>query len=180
MPVVSFKDKNYFQIFSLPESFDLNLAQLHAAYRQLQDAVHPDRHTGGGDAARLAAVQQSSLLNQAFDTLKSPLARAAYLLQLRGENVASASQADLGQDLLLEQIQLREQLEEVPRNDAGLAALAALRSSVCGKLEEREAAFAADYRVGQLARARHDFHAMQYLQKLLSEINAVEEELLGY
>ena len=64
-------------------------------------------------------MQLSSRLNDAFATLKEPLSRAAYLLELAGVSVDEVSQSDLGMDVLLEQMQLREAVAEAPEGEAG-------------------------------------------------------------
>ena len=173
-------DKNYFQIFSLPETFALDVNQLNSAYRKLQDEVHPDRFANGTEAERLQAVQAASLLNQAFSTLDSSLLRAQYLLQLRGIDTERVDQSNLSPALLMEQIQWRESLEELPRDDSALPQLDALRCEVEDKLATEELEFAATIKAADLQQAQQHFHAMQYMHKLRREIESVEEELLGY
>jgi len=115
--------QNYFELFGLPESFNIDQAQLAEKYRALQTEWHPDRFAGAGEQQRLQAVQMSSYLNQAFATLRDPLPRAGYLLTLQGYDTEQVSQQDLGMDLLMEQMQLREALEDLPgdESDAGCA-----------------------------------------------------------
>ncbi|MEX2132368.1 MAG: Fe-S protein assembly co-chaperone HscB [Pseudohongiellaceae bacterium] len=172
--------QNYFQLFSLPEIYELNLATLNSVYRDLQGQVHPDRFANQNEQERLRAVQQASLLNQAFETLKSPLKRAAYLLELKGVNTHEVSQADLNPALLLEQIRLREALEDLPRDDSALEQLDAMRLEVSEQLQQDESAFAVCFQQGDLQQARQHYHGMQYLHKLLTEIQNVEEDLSGY
>lgn len=85
--------------------------------------MHPDRFANAEEPEKLRAVQLSSYLNEAYETLKSPLRRAAYLLSLRDIDVEQVNQNDLSMDLLLEQIQLREKLDELPIDESALASL---------------------------------------------------------
>jgi len=173
-------EHNYFQLFSLPEIYELNLAKLSSAYRELQGQVHPDRFANQNEHERLRAVQQASLLNQAYETLKSPLHRAAYLLELKGVNTREVSQAELNPALLLEQIRLREALEDLPRDESALAGLDAMRVEVSEQLQKDESGFAESFKLGNLQQAMQHFHGMQYSQKLLAEIQNIEEDLSGY
>ena len=86
----------------------MDLEKLSEKYHARQVEVHPDKFSGATEKDKLRAVQLTSYLNEAYSTLKSPIKRAAYLLTINGLNVESVSQNDLGMDLLLEQMQLRE------------------------------------------------------------------------
>lgn len=177
---MSFNNQNYFQLFSLPETFALDLDQLNLAYRNLQSQVHPDRFASGTEAERLQALQRASVLNQAHTTLSSPLLRAEYLLQCQGINTHKTDQSDLSPGLLMEQIQWREALEDIPRDESSLGRLEKLSQEVEARLRQEEQGFADAFASHTLTEARRHFHALQYLYKLRSEIAAVEEDLLGY
>ena len=77
-------DKNYFELFSLPVDFDVDSSSLSVTFRELQKAVHPDKFVKGGSQERLRSVQQAALINEAYNTLKDPLRRAKYLLEMKG------------------------------------------------------------------------------------------------
>ena len=70
---------DFFEIFSIPVAWDIDLNGLGIRYRALQQEFHPDRYATKPDVEKRLAVQSASLINQAFDTLKSPLKRAQYL-----------------------------------------------------------------------------------------------------
>ncbi|MCY3564730.1 MAG: Fe-S protein assembly co-chaperone HscB, partial [Gammaproteobacteria bacterium] len=67
---------NYFSQFELPVGYDIDLDRLNGQFRELQTIVHPDRYAAAGDEQRLRAIKLSSYLNEAYETLKSPLRRA--------------------------------------------------------------------------------------------------------
>lgn len=171
---------NYFQLFNLSESFGVDLESLNDEYRKQQGEVHPDRFANAAEAEKLRAVQLSSYLNEAYETLKSPLRRAAYLLSLHGIDVERVDQKDLGMDLLLEQIQLREKLDELPRDESALADLDKLRADVTAKLQKQEGKFADLFSAKEFERAKKVYHELQFLNKLRAEINAGEELRLAY
>jgi molecular chaperone HscB len=177
---VLFKANNFFEIFSLPASYQVDLAELDAGYRQLQAQVHPDRFAGGSEQDKLQAIKATSLLNEAYSTLKSPQKRAAYLLSLAGIDVEQVDQADLSPALLMEQIELREQLEELPRDEAALGQLEQLRSGISERRETSQQQFATALESGQLSQAKKSYYEMQYFAKLAMEIDSLEEDLLGY
>ena len=172
--------QNHFQLFRLSESFELDLSVLAENYRQLQLEAHPDRFANAPEREKMRAVQLSSYLNEAYDTLKSTLRRAAYLLSLNDVDVEQVSQSDLGMDLLLEQINLREALDELPKNTSALPALENLKTEVTVKLASREQDFAGELQRREFGSAKKFFHEMQFLHKLLAEIDSGEERRLGY
>ncbi|MGD8936145.1 MAG: Fe-S protein assembly co-chaperone HscB, partial [Thiogranum sp.] len=102
--------QNYFQLFSLPERYRLERAELDARYRDLQRRVHPDRFASAGDQERRASMQQAAQINEAFETLKDPLRRGRYLLELRGVPVEERQGSHHDPEFLMQQIELREAL----------------------------------------------------------------------
>lgn len=171
---------NYFQLFNLPESCDIDQDLLNDEYRKQQSDAHPDRFANAEEREKLRAVQFSSYLNEAYETLKSPLRRAAYLLSLHDIDVERVDQNDLGMDLLLEQIQLREKLDELPKDESALDELDGLRADVAKKLQAKEDEFAALFAAGKYDDAKKVYHELQFLNKLRAEIDAGEELRLGY
>jgi len=171
---------NYFQLFNLPESCKVDQESLNDEYRKQQGDVHPDRFANAEEAEKLRAVQLSSYLNEAYETLKSPLRRAAYLLSLHEIDVEKVDQNDLSMDLLLEQIQLREKLDELPKDESALADLEQLRTEVETKLHGQESRFADFFDAGKYDEAKKVSHELQFLNKLRAEIDAGEELRLGY
>lgn len=173
-------NKNYFQLFNLSESCELDLDSLAGVYRELQSEVHPDKFANADERTKLQALQSSSYLNEAYGTLKSPLKRAAYLLTLHQQDIEQVNQSDLSVDLLMEQIQLREALEELPKDESALVELERLKQEVTAKLEQVYQNFADQYENTDYGAAKKIYHELQFLYKLLAEINSAEEFRLGY
>ena len=104
--------KNHFELFGLAPAFALDLAHLDRAYRDIQAEVHPDRFAHAGDAERRASMQMTTQVNEAYRTLKSPVRRAKYLLELNGVDVGFETNTAMPPEFLMEQMELREKLEE--------------------------------------------------------------------
>ncbi|OAD23046.1 co-chaperone HscB, partial [Candidatus Thiomargarita nelsonii] len=98
---------NHFEIFELPVSFDINKDTLAQRYRDLQRAVHPDKYANAPDRERRLAMQKTVQINEAFQTLKNPLTRAGYLLQLQG---IDQNDGIMDGEFLMTQMDLREEL----------------------------------------------------------------------
>ena len=72
-------DDNDFVLFGVPERFAQDRARLDERWKQLQREAHPDRHAAQGAAAQRVAMQWSVRINEAYQRLKYPLKRSAYL-----------------------------------------------------------------------------------------------------
>ena len=84
---------NYFNFFSLPRKLHLDTAALEKTFYTLSRKLHPDRFASKPVAEQEAALAQSSLLNDAYRTLKDPILRTQYLLTLEGVELEEQSKA---------------------------------------------------------------------------------------
>ena len=119
-------DDDDFTLFGLPERQALDRADLDARWRQLQAEVHPDRFAGEGAAAQRIAMQWAVRVNEAYQRLKDPLRRAAYLCERRGAPIRAHDNTAMPAAFLMQQMQWREALEEA----AGAAAVERLEAEV--------------------------------------------------
>jgi molecular chaperone HscB len=101
-----------FTLFGLAQRQLLDRADLDARRRDLQARVHPDRFAAEGAAAQRLAMQWAVRVNEAYQRLKDPLSRAAYLCQLRGVPVDAERNTAMPADFLMQQMEWREALEE--------------------------------------------------------------------
>ena len=113
---------DYFTLFGLPRSFALDLAALDAAYRAVQARVHPDQFALHTDAERRVAMQWATHANEAYQTLKAPLKRGIYLLQLAGISIDAHNNTAMDKGFLIAQMEWREAVEDASAA-ANLAAL---------------------------------------------------------
>jgi len=112
---------NDFELFDLPPRFAQDEAQLQARWKALQRQAHPDRFASEGAAAQRVAMQWSVRINEAYRRLLDPLARAAYLCELRGAPVQAESNTQMPAAFLMQQMAWREALDD--DSPAGLEAL---------------------------------------------------------
>lgn len=104
--------QNHFQLFGLPERYALDAAQLDERYRKLQAEVHPDRFAAATEGEKLRSIQAATQVNEAYQTLKSPVARARYLLQLRGVDTQEDTNTAMPAAFLMQQMTWREAIED--------------------------------------------------------------------
>ena len=104
--------ENHFALFGMTPRFTIDAAVLDAAYRDLQGRVHPDKFAAASDAEKRVAMQWATRANEAYQTLKSPLKRAAYLCELNGVDLAIESNTQMPPAFLMQQMAWRESLEE--------------------------------------------------------------------
>lgn len=105
--------QNHFDLFHLPQRFALDAKALDDAYRGIQGQVHPDRFVNAGDAERRVAMQWATRANEAYQTLKNPMKRAAYLCELNGIDLNVESNTAMAPAFLMQQMEWREALEEI-------------------------------------------------------------------
>lgn len=174
--------KNYFEIFNLPVQFQLDTQNLAQLYRELQKEVHPDKFVSAGEQQSRMAVQLTSLVNQAFDTLKSPVARAQYLLKLAGMDIDHEQDTTMDPMFLMEQMELREEIEGVQSKADPLNEVDVLLKQVKEKLLSVMDKFDQAYQEKDFAVAHEWSRKMQFLKKNMQELDeiavAIEDELL--
>ena len=113
--------QNYFELFDLETSFFVDDEALKKAYQTQVTRFHPDNFATKSQAEQLQALQSTSLLNSAYTTLKTPLNRANYLLNLEDVNPFDEKDTNMDANFLLSQIELREQLEDIKKQQDSLA-----------------------------------------------------------
>ena len=105
--------QNYFELFDLETSFFIDDDQLKSSYRKEISRFHPDKYATKSESEKLQALQNTSLLNTAFTSLKTPLNRASYLLKMQGLDPFDERDTVMNHDFLISQIDLREELEVI-------------------------------------------------------------------
>lgn len=171
--------KNFFELFGLPIAYVLDTEQLSERYRELQRVVHPDRYANGTDQERRLSLQGATRINEAYQVLKDPIERARYLLTLNGiEMDAQESTKDTA--FLMEQLELREALEESRHATDPYAAIAGLMEKINRRINGLVGQMAVQFEMptpDQLEAAREILRKMQFLQKFRYDAEALESEL---
>lgn len=103
---------NDFELFELPLAYALDRAVLDERWKALQREVHPDRHAAADAQTQRQAMQWSVRINEAYQRLKDPLQRAAYLCELHGAPVQAENNTAMPPAFLMQQMEWREALEE--------------------------------------------------------------------
>jgi molecular chaperone HscB len=177
---VDFK-QNYFELFGLPEAFELDLKLLSARYQELQKTFHPDRFASASERERRISLQQAAQVNAAFQTLKDPLARARYLLELRGAVTNDEATTIRDPEFLEQQMGLREELAEIKLGDDPMAALMRFMKQLDQRVKDCVEQLKQDFARGDeaaLLRAQTAVHQLQFLYRLRQEAEALEEALI--
>ncbi len=159
---------NDFQLFGLPETQAQVRADIDARWKALQAEVHPDRFASEGAAAQRVAMQWAMRVNEAYQRLRDPLARAAYLCELRGAPVGAENNTQMPAAFLMQQMAWREALDEAG-NEAALEALDA--DAACAE----DAALAQAQRLldeaGDAGAAAAQVRALMFIQRFRSDID---------
>jgi len=169
--------QNYFEIFGLPVNFQIDVPLLTERYRELQKKVHPDRFASASDRDRRLAVQQAAFINEALDTLKYPLKRARYLLQLKGVEFDDEKETHMDPEFLMEQMELREAVADVRQQQDPFAALNTLMQSIQQKKNDMTEQLQELINKQEFEAAKIQLQKLQFLQKLKIECETLEQDL---
>ncbi|HTD03348.1 Fe-S protein assembly co-chaperone HscB [Undibacterium sp.] len=161
--------QNHFDLFHLPQRYTLDLAQLDAAYREVQATVHPDKFVQAGDAEKRVAMQWATRANEAYQTLKRPLKRAAYLCEMHGVDVQSHSNTAMPAAFLMQQMEWREAFEDA-RHAGDVAALEALEADVHAALKSELHSAGRALDAGDYDQAAQTVRACMFLEKFIADI----------
>ncbi|RXJ73137.1 co-chaperone HscB [Veronia nyctiphanis] len=170
---------NHFELFGLPCQFELDGSSLSSDFRELQRRFHPDRFVTASEQERLMAVQKAAQINDAYHTLNDPVRRAEYILSLNGVELKDEQQTMQDPAFLMQQMELREELEDIPHAsdpdselfdfDAKVSELHRdLLSELSNVLVEQ------DWQV-----AANGVRKLKFVVKLQQEIERIEDQLLG-
>ena len=162
--------QNHFELFGLEPGYALEPERLEQAYREIQARIHPDRFAHSGDAERRASMQWTTRVNEAYRTLKSPVERARYLLELNGVDVAFETNTAMLPEFLGRQIELREELE-LAQGEKDAGALDRLRAGLRGEKKQLERA------LGDVLDVKRDYATAAQLVRELKFLDRVDAEI---
>jgi len=169
--------KNFFEIFDVAVSTDIDLIKIGDVNRELQKNVHPDRFAQASEHDRRVAMQQTSLVNEAFQTLKDPVARIQYMLKLKGVDIESETDTTMDGAFLMQQMEFRETIAEVRSHSDPLDELDKMSTQTKKQIAELMTSFTDCYQRTALDDAREIVRKMQFLIKAQKEINEISEQL---
>ena len=168
--------QNHFELFNLPARFEIDLSALDAAYREVQGRVHPDRFVGASDTEKRVAMQWATRANEAYQTLKNPLKRARYLVELNGIDLQTESNTAMPMDFLMQQMEWREALGEA-RAAKNAEALDDIDTQLKRERKERLARIGRELDAANYEQAAQDIRALMFIEKFGDEVHDAFEAL---
>jgi molecular chaperone HscB len=165
---------NDFDLFGLPMRFEQTSADLEQRWKRLQGQVHPDRFAAQGGAAQRLAMQWSARVNQAYQRLRDPLRRAAYLCELKGAALDAEKNTAMPASFLMQQMHWREMLDEAN----SVATFSALTAEVAAERERllQACAAALDDQNDAKAAAEH-VRSLMFLERILHEADERQQSI---
>ena len=160
---------DHFARLGVAPGFDLDLDRLEKQYLGFQRAMHPDRFVTKTAKERAIAESQAVAMNEAYEALKDPLRRAAYLLERAGRIAAVAKDQTVDDaELLMEAMEAREKLAEVESIEALEELQAEAGAKAIDLIAQLSRAFAAE----DLDAANRAATRMKYWRKFLEDSRA--------
>jgi len=157
--------QNYFELFNLPEKFQLDLEMLQENYRAIQKEIHPDRFATSSENEKVQSMIKSTQANDAFQTLKSPIKRAKYILSLH----KSVEKITLPPDFLMQQMEWEEHFETIEKNSSELTEF---KSTINKKYKEYSLLISTQIDDDQnWSDAAISIDKLYFIEKLLQKIN---------
>jgi len=170
---------NHFELFGLPLQFQLDGSLLSSQFRDLQRQFHPDKFAIASERDRLLAVQKAAQINDAYQVLKNPISRAEYLLVQHGEDIRREQQTMQDPMFLMEQMELREELEEIADSSDPEDALFAFEGKVSKMYKQQLSAIQQELDSEAWLEAADRVRKLKFIAKLKNEIGLVEDRLIG-
>jgi molecular chaperone HscB len=163
-----------FELMGLPRQFALDRAQLDERWKAMQKQAHPDRFAAEGGVAQRVAMQWSVRINEAYQRLKHPLKRAAYLCELYGAPLRAEDNTAMPAAFLMQQMEWREALEEA----ASVADVDALEREVMS--ERRDMLQQCEQLLGSAEGAQaavQVVRALMFVERFVQDVDQRREQL---
>ena len=170
----------YFELFNIPVDYHVDLAKVSQQYLELQRIVHPDRFAGASERDKLLAVQKTAEINDALAVLKHPVKRAEYMLSERGVDIRAEQQTLQDPSFLMQQMELREALEDLPDSDDVDQAIEHFELEIKAldkAFSEQLATQLASEDMQVLEQAADNVRKLKFVYKLRDELARIEDSL---
>jgi molecular chaperone HscB len=166
---------NYFQLFSIPAQFQIDKSILANTYRELQKQYHPDKFVMLADSERLLAMQKSTEINDAYQTLKNSCLRAQYLLSLEGLDIELEQRTLQDTEFLMQQMMWREQIESFTEDDED--DIESFSENIQLQVNDLESNIEKQLQEKALQATADSIRKLKFMLKLQTEIEQLEEKL---
>ena len=108
--------KNFFELFNLPISVDINVESLELNYKKLQKSFHPDNFINSTIVEQTSALRLSSQINDGYNTLKNIVTRIEYILTIN-VFIVDDSKTFRDKEFLIKQIEINDFIESISSNN---------------------------------------------------------------
>lgn len=169
---------DYFTLFGLTPIYAIDSEQLTLRFQDLQRQYHPDRFATCSEQAKMQALQKAATINAAYQALRHPLKRAEYMLSLHGFDINNEQHTMHDTAFLMEQLELREELDNIENSDDALDLLAKFMQSVKQMQQARSALMVTELDAMQWEKAADTVRKLRFLDKLQQQAEQLEERLL--
>ena len=163
-----------FKLFGVPQRFAQDRAALDGRWKELQREAHPDKFAAQGAAAQRVAMQWSVRINEAYQRLKDPMRRAAYLCELHGAPIQAEDNTAMPTAFLMQQMEWRESLDdarsaaELDALDDGVQQSQSQALALCGQLIDQERDYVA---------AARQVRALMFIARFADDIERRRDQL---
>jgi len=170
---------DYYTLLGLDRKLKLNTADLQQRFYELSRQLHPDRFMRKSEAERQYSLDASSILNDAYRTLKDPVKRAQYVLSQEGFEIGEQRSKDVPPELLEEVFELNMALEEMrsgddsarPQLESAKDNFSNMLSEADHQLETQFAKYDESKDRETLTKIRGTLNRRKYIQNLLDEVH---------
>ncbi|AWS52165.1 MULTISPECIES: co-chaperone HscB [Providencia] len=169
---------DYFTLFGLTPIYAIDSEQLTLRFQDLQRQYHPDRFATCSEQEKMQALQKAATINAAYQALRHPLKRAEYMLSLHGFDINNEQHTMHDTAFLMEQLELREELDNIENSDDALDLLAKFMQSVKQMQQARSALMVTELDAMQWEKAADTVRKLRFLDKLQQQAEQLEERLL--
>lgn len=171
--------RNYFELFGLTKSYEIDQGLLAEKYRALQSALHPDRFVNDSDQQRRISVQTTAYVNEAYSTLKNDLKRSHYLLKLSDIEFNADTETSSDGEFLMQTMELHEQVEEAGNAanlQEGLDRLDILSKQLKQDQQQLVSQFSTQYEKTELDAAKETALKLQFYERLTNQVRKKQEQ----
>src|SRR5580698_3244562 len=164
---------DYFEFLDLPRKLALDARDLEKRFYALSRRLHPDLHSRKSQAEREQAEESTAVLNDAYRTLRDPIARAEYLLKLEGFDIGEQTTKDVPPELLEEVFELNVAIEDadVDQLESARQRFEGMRAGLDAELQQAFANWDATHHREVLTTVRGLLNRRKYITNLIAKAN---------
>ncbi|KAI4454371.1 iron-sulfur cluster co-chaperone protein hscb [Holotrichia oblita] len=162
---------NYFKVFNLDVTYDVNQKALTNSYRKMQSVLHPDKFSNKSDIEKEISAEYSSLVNKAYNTLQTPIKRAIHLLSLNNETISEDNKSD-NPEFLMEMMEVNEEIDEADSPEK-LKSLRERNNRMLNKCSEE---VSQHFKDNNIEKAKEAIIKMKYYGTIMRRINDLMRE----